>query len=120
MNLYFDDNLLDKALVAMLQKAGHHVVLPKDVNLTSASDARHLEHAIGAGLVLMTKDSEDFEDLHQLVLTCGGRHFGIIVVRFDNDPRKDMKPKHIVAAIAKLESSGLTLDNQFVILNHWR
>lgn len=120
MNLYCDDNLLDKALVAMLRKARHQVLLPKDVNLSSASDARHLEYAIRNGLVLLTKDSEDFDDLHQLVLTSGGRHFGVIVIRFDNDPAKDMKPKHIVAAIAKLESSGLTLDNQLVILNHWR
>ena len=31
-----------------------------------------------------------------------------------------MKPKHIIAAIGKLEESGLTIDSQLVILNHWR
>jgi hypothetical protein len=31
-----------------------------------------------------------------------------------------MKPKHIIAAIAKLEKSGLALENQLVVLNHWR
>lgn len=120
MRLYVDDNLIDKTLVAMLQKAGHAVVVPKDVGLAGASDARHLEYGICSSLVMLTEDSSDFQDLHDLVLTCGGRHFGILVVRLDNNPTKDMKPKHIVTAIAKLEASGLPLDNQLIVLNNWR
>jgi hypothetical protein len=34
----------------------------------------------------MTRDHEDFADLHDLVLAVGGHHPGILVVRFDNDP----------------------------------
>jgi hypothetical protein len=31
-----------------------------------------------------------------------------------------MVPKHIVAALHKLEKSGLSLVNQLIVLNHWR
>jgi len=85
-----------------------------------ASDARHLEYAIRQGLTGLTSDLRDFRELHQLVLTAGGSHPGILVVRYDNDPKRDMKPKHIVAAIAKLARSGAPVVNQFIVLNQWR
>jgi hypothetical protein len=37
-----------------------------------------------------------------------------------NDPNRDMKPKHIVGALGKLERSGLALGDDFIVLNHWR
>jgi predicted nuclease of predicted toxin-antitoxin system len=87
MNLYADDNLLEKSLAAMLQKAGHQVTLSSDAGLARSSDARHLEFAIRTERVMLTKDYGDFEDLHDLVVTCGGNHAGIIIVRFDNDAK---------------------------------
>lgn len=120
MNLYVDDNRADPALAAFLRKAGHAVVRPADVGIAGASDARHLEHAIRNGLVVLTADRDDFWELHHLVQTSGGNHPGILVVRYDNDPKHDMKPNHIVAAIGKLEASGIALVNQVVVLNHWR
>jgi predicted nuclease of predicted toxin-antitoxin system len=120
MKLYLDDNQADRKLATLLVNAGHGVVRPADVGLAGATDARHFEHAIREGLVVLTRDRKDFRDLHQLVLTAGGSHPGMVVVRFDNDPTRDMKSKHIVAAIAKLERSGLQLTDQVVVLNHWR
>jgi predicted nuclease of predicted toxin-antitoxin system len=120
MKVYLDDNLAAQLLATLLQKAGHDVVRPVDVGLAGASDARHLEHAIRHGLVALTRDRDDFRELHQLVLTAGGTHPGLLVVRYDNDPTRDMKPRHIVSAIRNLEQAGYDLTNQLEILNHWR
>jgi hypothetical protein len=61
-----------------------------------------------------------FVALHSLLQAAGGSHHGILLVRFDNNPKHDMKPKHMVAAIKKLHQSGLDLTNELIILNHWR
>src|SRR5262245_536286 len=107
MNLYIDDNLADKSLEAMLVKDGHVVVRSHQAGLLGASDAKHLGYAIRAKLIALTSDREDFKDLHELVLTAGGNHPGIVVVRFDNDPTRDLKPKQMVKALSKLERSGM-------------
>lgn len=120
MNLYLDDNSNDPVLAALLRKTGRMVVCPQDVKLSGRSDARHLDHALMTNLVLLTGDREDFGDLHHLVLTSGGNHPGIILVRYDNDSKRDMRAKHIIKALDKLERSGLALANQIVVLNHWR
>jgi hypothetical protein len=120
MNLYLDDNRAGPRLAGLLVKAGHTVVRPAEVGLSGAWDPRHLEHAIRMGLAVLTADQEDFQDLDRLIQIAGGRHCGMLVVRYDNDPRRDMKPQHIVAAVGKLERSGALLANQVVILNQWR
>src|SRR5262245_10694114 len=111
MMVYLDDNFADQALAGSLRKAGHTVFRPADFGLTGASDARHLERAIREGLVVLTKDRDDFHELHQLVLTSGGCHPGMVVVRYENDATRDMRRGHIVKAIDKLERSGLPLVN---------
>jgi hypothetical protein len=120
MKLYLDDNHAGTLLVALLTKAGHSVIRPADVNLVGVSDARHLRFAILKGHLMLSADRQDFWDLNDLVLTSGGHHPGILLVRFDNDPRRDMKPKHIVTAIGKLERSGISIGDQVIILNQWR
>lgn len=120
MKVYLDDNLAERALAGALRKAGHTVLRPADIQLVGAPDAQHLERAIREGLVCLTKDSDDYRDLHQLVLTAGGSHFGLVVVRYDNNKKRDMKVRHIVAALGKLEQSGMSLLNQWIVLNQWR
>jgi predicted nuclease of predicted toxin-antitoxin system len=120
MNLYLDDNIDDTLLATLLAKAGYTVVRPADANLTGAPDPRHLDYAIRESRLLMTRDHEDFQDLHELILMASGIHPGILVVRYDNDVTRDMKPKDIVTAIRKLEQAGLDPTNQLIVLNHWR
>ena len=120
MKIYLDDNLDDRTLAALLVKAAHTVVRPSDAGLAGESDAWHLEYAIRQGLTTLTGDRRDFRALHQLVITAGGGHPGILLVRYDNDPKRDMKPKHIVAAMGKLVRSGAPVVNQLIILNQWR
>jgi predicted nuclease of predicted toxin-antitoxin system len=120
MNLYLDDDSAKASLVRLLRTAGHQVVIPADAGLAGASDPRHLMYAVQHNLVLLTRNHDDFEDLHLLVRATGGRHPGILVVRLDNDPNRDMKDRDIVRAIANLEGAGVAIANEFHILNHWR
>jgi predicted nuclease of predicted toxin-antitoxin system len=120
MNLYLDDDSAKGALVARLRKAGHQVVVPADVLLSGAADPRHLLHAVRYDLAVLTKNHDDFEDLHLLVQATHGRHTGILAIRFDNDPTRDMKDAEIVRAMRNLEHSAAPISNEFHILNHWR
>ncbi len=120
MRLYLDDNLMDRRLAGLLRKAGPMVVLPADVGMVSASDPRLLLYAIQQGLTLLSGNHKDFRDLYKLVIGSGGSHSGILLVYFDNDSTRDMRPPTIVRAIAKLETSGTPLANALHVLNQWR
>jgi predicted nuclease of predicted toxin-antitoxin system len=120
MNLYLDDNIVEGQLVKLLVKGGNSAVRPVDVGLGGTSDAKHFEYAIRKSWIVLTRDDEDFEDLHTLVLAAGGRHPGILVVRYENDSIKDMKAKHIAAAVNKLAKAGISCTDSFIVLNQWR
>jgi hypothetical protein len=96
MRIYLDDNSTDPLLRALLL------------------------NAIGQGIVVLTSDRADFRDLHELVLISGGSHPGMLVVAYENNPKRDMKPKHIAAAVQKLERARLDMTSQVVVLNQWR
>lgn len=93
MNLYLDDDSCAGVLVAMLRKAGHDVRIPADVGMEGRHDAEHLLYNVRDGRVVLSGNYRDFEPLHHLVIGCSGVHFGILLVRKDNDPRKDMTPQ---------------------------
>jgi hypothetical protein len=76
--------------------------------------------AIAQTLPVLTRDYEDFEDLHDLVMSAGGHHPGMLVVRFDNDPRHNLTGRGIAGAINKLESSGVLIPDRIHVLNQWR
>jgi predicted nuclease of predicted toxin-antitoxin system len=120
MNVYIDDDTAKAALVARLKKESLVVVVPTDVALTGAADARHLLYAVEHDLILLTRNHDDFQDLHCLIQATHGIHAGILAIRSDNDPTRDMKDAEIVRAIRNLEQSGAAIANEFHILNHWR
>lgn len=70
--------------------------------------------------MLLTRNYDDFDDLHRLVQATQGEHTGILAVRFDNDPNRDLKDSDIVRAIGNLERSGVPIANTLQVLNHWR
>ena len=120
MNLYLDDDSASGLLVTLLKKSGHQVTVPADIDLSGVSDPRHLFHAVQHALVLLTRNHDDFEDLHNLIQVTGGQHPGILVVRLDNDPTRDLKERDDVRAIANLERAGVPTANDLHIVNHWR
>lgn len=120
MNLYLDEDSAASALTGILRKGGHDVQLCQEAGLAGLSDPRNLRHAILNQRVLFSSNHDDFEDLHELIVVAGGHHPGILVVRKDNDPSRDLSPRGIIRAIEKLEQSGLPIADCFHVLNHWR
>jgi predicted nuclease of predicted toxin-antitoxin system len=120
MRVYLDDNSASPLLAKLLRKAGHDPQLPSDVALAGKSDAVHLTHAIEQDRACLTKDYEDYLELHLLIGAAKGRHPGILVVREDNDPTRDLTAKGIVAAIRKLEAANAPIRDEYTILNKWR
>lgn len=108
------------SLVARLRRSGHHLVLPRDVGLAGSWDPLHLLHAVKYGLLLISKNHDDFRDLHILIEATSGQHSGIAIVRADNDPRRDMNDRDITRALANLEAASVPIANELHILNHWR
>jgi predicted nuclease of predicted toxin-antitoxin system len=120
MKLYLDDDSASRLLARLLTQAGHDVQVPVDVEMSSASDPAHLTHAVREARVLLTANFADFEELHDLILQAGGHHPGLLVIRRENNPKRDFSPHGIVRAISNVEAAKFMLMDQFVILNQWR
>jgi predicted nuclease of predicted toxin-antitoxin system len=120
MRFLIDENLCDRSLESRLRAQGHDPVLALDVGLLSVVDPRVLIWAIGQGVPVLTRDYEDFEDLHDLIMVAGGHHPGVLAVRFDDDPRHNMSHRAIAIAISKLESASVPILDHIHVLNHWR
>jgi len=120
MNLYLDDDSASRLLARLLSEAGHDVQRPVEVDMSGATDPLHLTHAIRESRVLLTANYDDFEQLHDLIMQAAGRHPGILVIRKENNPKRDLTPRGIVHAIKHLEAASVSMADQFVILNQWR
>jgi predicted nuclease of predicted toxin-antitoxin system len=120
MRIHLDDDLSSPVLARLLRAAGHDVQLPIDVGMRGSPDSVHLTHAAREQRVCLSRDYNDFENLHTLVRTVGGHHPGILIVRRDNDPRRDLSPPRIVRAIRNLEAAAVPIADEYIILNHWR
>jgi len=120
MNLYLDDVLAAPLLAKLLRNAGHDVRLPSEIGMGGATDPVHMIHAIREGRVILSRNYGDFEDLHDLILEVKGHHPGILVIRRDNNPARNLKPRDIVRAIRNLEGAGLPVADQYITLNAWQ
>jgi predicted nuclease of predicted toxin-antitoxin system len=120
MRFLIDENMSSPVLASRLRAQGHDPVLAGYVGLLSVTDAQVMIYSITEGLPVLTQDSEDFEDLHDLVIAAAGHHSGILIVRFDNDPRHNLTDRGIATAIGKLESSSIPVRDRIHVLNQWR
>jgi len=120
MRLYLDDDSVEALLVRLLRADGHEVLIPADVGSAGVKDPVHFMSAIRENRVLLTANYDDFEQLHALVLLVGGHHPGILIIRKDNDPKRDLRPRQIVRAIRNLEAAGIAIPDNAHVLNHWR
>jgi predicted nuclease of predicted toxin-antitoxin system len=120
MGILIDENMSSPRLASRLQAAGHDVVMAGDVGLGSTLDPRVLTWAVSQDRLVLTQDHDDFTDLHELILACGGHHPGILTVRFDNDPHHNLTERGIVTAVGKLVASGVPIPDEVHVLNHWR
>jgi Domain of unknown function (DUF5615) len=120
MRIYLDEDLASGLLAKLLKNAGHDVSTPAATGTLGRADAVQLTCAIHEDRACLSRNYEDFEELHLLLAEAKGHHFGILVVRRENDPTRDLTPKGIVAAIRKLEAAGVPIANEYIVLNHWR
>lgn len=120
MRLYLDDDIASRALVRLLRGSGHDVFVPAEVGGAGRADAIHLTHAIRDSRAILTANHSDFEDLHYLIKEARGHHAGILVIRSDNDPHRDMTPRGVSTAIKNIEAASIPLGDQVQIVNHWR
>jgi hypothetical protein len=120
MRLYLDDDSADPLLVRLLRHAGHDVQIPADIGKSGHPDPFHLQQAILTSRVFLSGNHDDFDLLHNLVLAAQGHHAGILIVRRDNNPKKDLSPGGIVRAIHNLLNANVPLIDCLHILNHWR
>jgi predicted nuclease of predicted toxin-antitoxin system len=120
MRLYLDEDVASRELIRVLTDAGHDVATPRDVDLMGESDVLQLTQAVRDDRVCVTKNASDFEQLHDLVILCGGSHPGIFVLRSDSDRRRDMKAGHVVAAIENIAAILSSVQNRVICLNEWR
>jgi hypothetical protein len=121
MTLYIDDDSVDPRLIRLLRRDGHDVQIPADVGRSGSSDPLHLAHAIRDGRPVLTRNYRDFEALHDPVVSAGcGHHCGILVVRYDNNPRNSMSSGDVARALRKLENAGVAIADSYHELNHWQ
>jgi hypothetical protein len=90
MKLYLDDDIVAKLLVRLLIQDGHDVEEPVTAGLSGSDDPVHLAHAVQSGRVFLSANHDDFRLLQNLLMVAGGHHPGILIVRKDNDPRRDL------------------------------
>jgi hypothetical protein len=120
MRLYLDDDSTNPVLIKLLRREGHDALVPADFSMSGAKDPSHLRQAIREKAVLLSHNFDDFKLLHDLLFEGQGHHAGILIVRKDNDPTRDMQPPHIVRALRNLTAAGVPIADQCTILNHWR
>lgn len=114
--IYLDDCAYAKELVRLLEAAGHQVTTPRQAGTTGREDEAHFRYAADHQLILLTKNPDDFLELHK----GDSQHAGILLLYQDNDPDRDMKHAEIVKAIANLEQAGIAFANTCHVLNAWR
>jgi hypothetical protein len=120
VQFYLDDCADADRLIDRLRRAGHDVYTPRSEATGGIADPAHLAYAAAHGYALITKNPNDFDQLHYQWQARGDTHAGILLICQDNIRAKDMQPEDIVRAIGKLLASGVPFANELHTLNHWR
>ena len=120
LSLYLDDCTDDDTLAALLRQAGHQVSTPRIAGTAGASDVEHLNYAAHRSCTLLTKDPDDFVDLHRSWRALHRTHAGILLIYEEKDVSKNMSRAQIVLAIDNLLTSAVPIANEAHNLNQWR
>jgi predicted nuclease of predicted toxin-antitoxin system len=113
--MLLDEDSQAKYLVNLLQAAGHDVATVNTLDLMNRPDSVVLDTARQNDRVLLTRNCDDFHELHQ----ANPIHPGILAVYQDSDASKNMNYQSIVKAVDNLELAEYEIKNQFIVLNQW-
>ena len=120
MKCYVDDDLDSDLLLLLAASQKHEIISPRAVGLRGVRDATHLAYAVRQGVPIFSGNTGDFEALHDLTLALQGRHLGILLVHGERDRRRKMRASHIVHALGRLEAERVPIENDLIVLNHYR
>ena len=81
IQLYFDEDSMDRILVGALRARRMDVVTALDENMIDRDDSEHLEYAAQQERALYSFNRGDFYRLHTEYLRQGKSHAGIILAR---------------------------------------
>lgn len=117
LRLYLDDCAYSKYLRHILtgEPYYHYVGIPADANLLGADDDAHFAYARTHDLIVVTKNPDDFQELHRQ----HPHHPGVFAIYQDNDPR-DMSEDEVAHAIQNLVDAAVPIADEFHTLNNWR
>lgn len=115
LRLLLDEDSQAKYLVNLLRSAGHDVITVNEAGLEGQVDSEVLNCAIQERRSLLTRNCNDFRELHEI----NPNHSGVLAVYQDADPAKNMSYQAIMQAIANFEIASAAIKNQFVTLNQW-
>jgi len=120
MRLYLDDDLDGPTLARVLRNAGHDVLRPPEAGISGADDVVHFTCAIRENRVTLTRNYRDFQNLHNLIMQAQGHHTGILLVRRDDNSKRNMAPRDIARALQNLAAAGLPIIDCCFELNPWQ
>lgn len=115
LRLLLDEDSQAKYLVNLLRAAEHDVITANEAQIVGFPDREVLAYARQNNCVLLTRNCDDFQELHQRQ----PNHHGILAIYQDPEVAEQMSYRNIVRAIANLEATGSELAGQFVALNLW-
>ncbi|MEX2170185.1 MAG: DUF5615 family PIN-like protein [Pirellulales bacterium] len=81
MKLYFDEDSMDRRLVAALRARNVDIVTVNDAATMGISDERQLEFAASQARLMYSFNVRDFRVIHSHWLRIGRSHAGIVVTR---------------------------------------
>ncbi len=113
--MLLDEDSQARYLINLLQAAGHDVVTVKEIGLMNRPDSVVLDFARQSERVLLTRNCNDFQELHQI----NPEHSGVLAIYQDSEMGKNMNYQGIVQAIENLEAADYVLKKEFIVLNHW-
>lgn len=115
LRLLLDEDSQAKKLVNLLEQKGHDILTVNQAGLTGKADPIALNFARQEGRILLTRNCDDFCNLH----AANSSHPGILAVYQDPNPAKNLSYAKIVTAIANLEAADFDIKEQFIPLNQW-
>ncbi len=115
LRLLVDEDTQARRLVEMLRADKHDLLTIGEAGITGIPDSLVMEMARTQQRVLLTRNCNDFLELHQ----ANSDHLGILAIYQDADTAKSMSYAAIVKAIANLENTNLSLVGQFIVLNQY-
>lgn len=116
IQIYIDEDAMDRDLVAALRARDVTVTTPLDVGFAAKPDEEQLAFATLRGCVLYTFNVSDFYRLHTLWIRSGKEHAGIILA-----PQRRFSVGEQLRRILRLRAAVTSEDmrNRIEFLSNW-